>query len=121
MRRDRPGEARRQYETTMSSRYFHGMYSLLALVALLVASCGGSASSTTGPAVKTNGTVTFQNIEGGCWSIVADDGTKYQSVHGLAADLKTEGLRVYVEGNLPSGWGGICPGTFLEITLVQKL
>lgn len=40
------------------------------------------------------GTVVYNDFEGGFWGIVGDDGTKYRPVDGLPDAVKTDGLRV---------------------------
>jgi hypothetical protein len=40
------------------------------------------------------GTVVYQDLEGGFWAIVGDDGTKYQPVNGLPPSVQREGCRV---------------------------
>ena len=43
--------------------------------------------------LKGSGTVVFSNVEGGCWTIVADTGSAYEPV-GLSDDFKKDGLRI---------------------------
>lgn len=78
--------------------------SLLAAAVLLTA-CG-SASPEPGPTaptlplgagqvLRTDATVRFLDLEGGCWMIVTDDGRRYEPI-SLAAQFKTSGQRVHV-------------------------
>lgn len=55
------------------------------------------AASTPAPArINTTGTVRFQEIEGGFWGIIADDGRKFDPM-GLDARFQQDGLRVRFE------------------------
>jgi len=59
--------------------------------------------------MKIKGTVKFQKLEGGFWSIIGDDGTKYAPVE-MPEQLKTEGAKVSVvaanyEGMTINMWG----------------
>lgn len=40
------------------------------------------------------GTVTYQDLEGGFWGIIGDDGQKYHPVEGLPKEAQKEGQRV---------------------------
>ena len=71
---------------------------LLLLLCLLLSGCGGHDAGFPGleqkpEIVKGSGTVVFQNVEGGCWTILADTGDAYEPV-GLSDDFKKDGLRV---------------------------
>lgn len=55
--------------------------------------------NTTAPSenqISTTGTVRFQEIEGGFWGIVADDGRKFDALN-LEPSFQKEGLRVRFE------------------------
>jgi hypothetical protein len=43
------------------------------------------------------GTVRFQEIEGGFWGIIGEDGQKYRPVKGIPPIFQKEGLAVSVE------------------------
>jgi hypothetical protein len=46
--------------------------------------------------IRAIGTVRYQNLEGGFWGIVSDDGVRYDPM-GLDAKFQREGLRVSFE------------------------
>ena len=48
--------------------------------------------------ISTTGTVRFQELEGGFWGIIADDGSKYDPM-GLDAKFQKDGLRVRFEAS----------------------
>ena len=48
---------------------------------------------------KLSGTVTFQDLEGGLWLLVGDDGVRYQLAGGDDG-LREDGQRVEVEGEV---------------------
>lgn len=41
-------------------------------------------------------TITYQDLEGGFWGLMADDGRQYRPVNPLPEDLQQEGRRVRV-------------------------
>lgn len=43
------------------------------------------------------GKITYQDLEGGFWGIIGDDGQKYHPVDGLPAEAQKEGQRVEAE------------------------
>ena len=53
----------------------------------------GAVCSDNDERIATTGTVQYQNLEGGFWGIVADDGTKYDPIN-LAEEFQQEDLRV---------------------------
>lgn len=71
--------------------------------------------------ISTTGTIRFQEIEGGFWGIVADDGRKFDPM-GLDAKFQKEGLRVRFEATPDSDrmsthmWG-----TIVNITHIEKI
>jgi hypothetical protein len=46
--------------------------------------------------ISTTGTVRFQEMEGGFWGIIGDDGNKYDPM-GLSPEFQKDGLRVRFE------------------------
>ena len=98
-----------------------------AVLCLTVLSCGGSSSGTASsgsggnPTVSGNGTVTYYSIEGGCWNIVADDGSVYTPTN-LSQAFRVDGLRVYFELTVRNDLGGIpCGGTYVTLDKIQAL
>jgi hypothetical protein len=64
---------------------------------------------------KFQGTVKKNDLEGGFWELVADDGEHYQ-LRGAAPDLCKEGLRVQIEGAVDKGGFGIgMSGPYLDV------
>ncbi len=47
--------------------------------------------------MRITGTIVHNDIEGGFWGIVGDDGAKYRPVDGLPEAVQTDGLRVEAE------------------------
>ena len=79
------------------------------------------AASTPAPArINTTGTVRFQEMEGGFWGIIADDGRKFDPM-GLDAKFQKDGLRVRFEATPDPDrmsthmWGRIVRITRIEI------
>ena len=68
-----------------------------------------------------NGTVRYQNLEGGFWGIIADDGAKYDVVN-LSSEYQVEGLRVAFRAKpATNGVSFHMWGTMVEITSIQRL
>jgi len=71
--------------------------------------------------VRGTGTITYQDIEGGFYGIVSDDGERYE-IMGLPVEFQVDGLRVRFEGRLRYDlasfhmWGEI-----LQLTHVERL
>ena len=68
------------------------------LLCLLLVGCDESDKGLPAPiwepeVVEGIGTVEFQDVEGGCWTIVTDTGNSYEPV-GLSDSFKEDGLRV---------------------------
>ena len=47
--------------------------------------------------MRIEGTVTYQDLEGGFWGIETPDGARYRPVEGLPSSVRTEGCRVVAE------------------------
>lgn len=68
--------------------------SSLFLFACLAVASAVSCSDTTEPdSTQIVATVEFLNVEGGCWSLLASDGVRYEPV-GLGEEFREDGLRV---------------------------
>lgn len=80
-----------------------------------------NASAPTGNQINTTGTVRFQEMEGGFWGIVADDGRKFDPM-GLDAKFQKDGLRVRFEATPDTDrmsthmWG-----TIVNLTHIEKI
>ena len=47
--------------------------------------------------MQISGTVVFEDLEGGVWGIVGDDGIRYQVMNELPAGLRDAGLHIEAE------------------------
>jgi hypothetical protein len=64
---------------------------------------------------KFTGTIRKNDLEGGFWELVADDGERYQLKGGDDA-LRVEGQKVEIDGSLDKDAFGIgMTGPFLEV------
>ena len=64
---------------------------------------------------KLKGTMRKNDLEGGFWELVAEDGEHYQ-VRGGGADLCQEGKRVEIDGAVDKGGFGIgMTGPYLDV------
>ena len=73
-----------------------------------------------GMAKKLRGTVRKNDLEGGIWELVADDGERYQ-LRGGDAGLRVDGQAVSVEGKIAKDAMGIgMTGPFLDVTSWSK-
>ncbi|MEK6840326.1 MAG: hypothetical protein AABX79_00005, partial [Nanoarchaeota archaeon] len=69
--------------------------------------------------ISGNGVIQFVDIEGGCWKIVADNGTNYEPTN-LNESFKQDGLEVEFEGKLQEDMASICQiGTLIELTEIE--
>ena len=71
--------------------------------------------------VEGSGTITYINLEGGFYGIVADDGEHYVPIN-LPSEFKVDGLRVRFKGKIRDDLVSIymC-GTLLELIYIKKL
>jgi hypothetical protein len=70
--------------------------------------------------VKIRGTVRKNDLEGGVWELVADDGERYQ-LRGGDAGLRVEGQKVQLEGKVAKDVMGIgMSGPFIDVTSWAK-
>lgn len=91
-----------------------------AVVFFLAIAAGCSSSSTQPDLLTTTATVRFVNVEGGCWSLEAKDGTRYEPV-GLAPAFRTDGLRVAVTLRFPDNLGSFCMvGRLAEVVTIRS-
>ncbi|PIY10984.1 MAG: hypothetical protein COZ18_05000 [Flexibacter sp. CG_4_10_14_3_um_filter_32_15] len=66
------------------------------------------------------GKVVYQDLEGGFWGIVAEDGTEYKP-ESLAPEFQKEGLKVEVKGEEAMGFGIFMWGTPIQIKECKKI
>jgi hypothetical protein len=70
---------------------------------------------------KFRGTIRYNDLEGGHYQLVADDGTTYQ-VQGSDAALKEDGAKVEVEGAVDRGAMSFAmTGPILKVTSVRRI
>jgi len=69
--------------------------------------------------MRVRGKVERQDLEGGFWQLVAEDGKRYTLV-GAVGRLKP-GARVEVDGNVDEGFGIAMAGPQLRVTSVREL
>jgi len=69
--------------------------------------------------MRVRGKVERQDVEGGFWQLVAEDGKRYTLV-GAVGRLKP-GARVEVDGNVDEGFGIAMAGPQLRVTSVREL
>ena len=63
-----------------------------------------------------SGTMKKNDLEGGFWELVTDSGESYQ-VRGGGDDLRVEGQKVKVEGDIDGGGFGIgMTGPYLDVS-----
>jgi len=70
--------------------------------------------------MKIKGTVKYQELEGGFWSIIGDDGTEYAPI-GMPEQLKYDGRKVSVEASHFEGMTMMMWGTAITIQSFQTL
>lgn len=100
-----------------------GRRSLLPLLtAVLLAAPVLSCDDATGPSlVPIEATVEFLAVEGGCWSLVAADGTRYEPLE-LAEPFRQHGLEVVVRIRRRGDIGTVCQvGQVVEILSIEAI
>ena len=98
---------------------FGAVIIILLVISAGLASCGDSQTSVVYAAGE--GTVTYTDIEGGCWTIVADSGAEYNP-GSLEAQYRVEGLRVRFEFIVLQGVAGVCMrGDYVSISSIEAI
>ena len=71
--------------------------------------------------ITSEGSISYQEFEGGFFGIITDDGNKYKPVN-LPINFQKDGLRIRFEGKLNADLVGIHMwGTLIEIINMKKL
>lgn len=91
---------------------------VLVVIAMGLLSCGdsGGVSIAVG-----EGTVTYMDIEGGCWLIVTDGGREFNP-GALPAEYRVDGMRVHFEFIILSDVAGVCMrGDYVSISSIEAI
>jgi hypothetical protein len=94
--------------------------SLLVWLLVGAAACGPSDPSSVEAEIQTDATIRWQEIEGGFFGIVADDGSRYDPIN-LSAVFRQDGLRVRIEATPTNGPSIHMWGTPIEILSIRAL
>ena len=74
-----------------------------------------------GETFQFDGIVDFVDVEGGCWSILADGNTRFEPIN-LPEPFQKDDLRVRVSAKLRSDLGSFCQvGWIMEIVSIERL
>lgn len=97
-------------------------HSLLAALTLAVSALTLACDDATGPKpMDVEATVEFLAVEGGCWSLLASDGTRYEPLE-LAEPFRQNGLKVVVRVRRRTDVGTVCQvGTVVEILSIEAV
>ncbi|MEJ2183717.1 MAG: hypothetical protein P8Y66_09345 [Nitrospirota bacterium] len=91
------------------------------LMAPLACASGGTAPSPEEPVITGKGTVRFVDVEGGCWSIVDEEGRRYEPLN-LPDAFRRDGLRVAFKARARSDVASACMvGRIIEILQIEAL
>jgi inhibitor of cysteine peptidase len=90
------------------------------ILALALATSQASCASADDSTITRDGTVRFQEIEGGCWSIVATDSTVYEPLN-LGEDFRQDGLAVSFVARPRPEMASICMvGQIVELVSIRR-
>lgn len=95
--------------------------SYLFLGACLAVVSAVSCSNTAEPgSTQIVGTVEFLNVEGGCWTLLASDGARYEPVD-LGEEFREDGLQVSVTVRSLEEVASVCQvGKIVEIESIRR-
>jgi len=93
---------------------------LLCVLALSVVACGGSSTDQADQVVDVRGVVQFDGLEGGWWSIKADNGVIY-TPFPLPDEFKFHGLKVQASMVILKDCISVYPGTYVRIAHIEGL
>lgn len=65
--------------------------------------------------------MTFQDIEGGFWGIIADDGTRYVPVDPIPDRFKVDGLAVQLSVRPASVLGMTMWGSYVHLDTIESV
>jgi len=66
------------------------------------------------------GQIKYQEIEGGFWGLIGDDGSKYVPVEGLPDTFKTDGLSVQTEVEIVHMIGTSMWGQYVKVLTITR-
>jgi hypothetical protein len=71
--------------------------------------------------MRITGQVQYQEIEGGFWGIVGDDGANFVPVEGLSASFKTNGLHIEAEVEIVHMIGTSMWGQYIKVLSITEI
>lgn len=92
------------------------------IAALLLATSTLACDDATGPdPIEIVATVEFQAVEGGCWSLLASDGARYEPLE-LSEPFQVHGLEVEATVRRRPDVGTVCQvGQVVEVVQIRQL
>ena len=69
--------------------------------------------------MKIEGNVSYQELEGGFWGIISDDGQKYMPVEGLPQGMQIDGLGIKAELEIVKMMGATMWGETVRIDSIE--
>ncbi len=95
-------------------------------IPLLLLAAGMSCRSPADPPISNpdaffvNGTIQFVGVEGGCWSLRSDEGTRYEP-YPLTEEYRVDGLKIRAALKIDRSGGSVCMiGTIVEVLWIRK-
>ena len=105
-----------QFEESWQWLRRHRAIAVLILVSL---SCAAATCSATGPDLDTVGTVTFYDLEGGCWTIEGEE-EDYEPIN-LPEEFKDDGLQVNFKADFRDDMASVCVvGRLIELHEIER-
>ena len=71
--------------------------------------------------MRIQGTMSFQEIEGGFWGVIAHDGARYVPVDPVPEQFKQDGLRVNVTVRPASVLGTTMWGSYVHVDTIEMV
>ena len=70
--------------------------------------------------MEISGTITYQDLEGGFWGILASDGGKFVPIEPMPADFRVDGLSIRATLEKAQVLGTAMWGTYVRILDMEK-
>jgi len=67
-----------------------------------------------------SGQISYQNLEGGFWGILGNDGSKYLPVEGLPESFRKEGLAVKARVEIVHMIGTVMWGQYVKVLSISS-